>query len=245
MDYHMDILEDTAEESNDKLFSYATEIAIQIALCEINKKAWDLYHAAYNHPPTYAYIKDWAAKKNYQLLGDRTPELHEADYRNIENITSGIEFAAISSPCDRYFTLDDKIRLALDTMMKAYDIPKDDRKATLEKVLAKDYEQMARDMFDKFMEFVDALNKSGKEVWIRQVIIPGVNDNFEYIKDLSQFIKDNIKNVTRVDFLPYHKMGLEKYEKLGIESPYKDKDAMDKIKCDELHKEFMKDFNVN
>lgn len=102
-----------------------------------------------------------------------------------------------------------------------------------------------RDMFDKFMEFVDALNKSGKEVWIRQVIIPGVNDNFEYIKDLSQFIKDNIKNVTRVDFLPYHKMGLEKYEKLGIESPYKDKDAMDKIKCDELHKEFMKDFNVN
>ena len=68
---------------------------------------------------------------------------------------------------------------------------------------------------------------------------------FEYIKDLSQFIKDNIKNVTRVDFLPYHKMGLEKYEKLGIESPYRDKDAMDKIKCDELHKEFMKDFNVN
>ena len=100
-------------------------------------------------------------------------------------------------------------------------------------------------MFDKFMEFVDALNKSGKEVWIRQVIIPGVNDNIEYIKDLSQFIKDNIKNVTRVGFLPYHKMGLEKYEKLGIESPYQDKDAMDKIKCDELHKEFMKDFNVN
>lgn len=102
-----------------------------------------------------------------------------------------------------------------------------------------------RDMFDKFMEFVYALNKSGKEVWIRQVIIPEVNDSLEYVKDLSQFIKDNIKNVTRVDFLPYHKMGLEKYEKLGIKSPYEYKDAMDKIKCDELHKEFMKDFNVN
>lgn len=155
MDYHLDILEDTAEESNDKLFSYATEIAIQIALCEINKKAWDLYHSAYSHPPTYVYIKDWAAKKNYQLLGDRTPELHEADYRNIENITSGIEFAAISSPCDRYFTLEDKIRLALDTMMKAYDIPKDDRKAAIEKVLEKDYEEMARDMFDKFVKRLD------------------------------------------------------------------------------------------
>ena len=49
----------------------------------------------------------------------------------------------------------DKIRLALDTMMKAYDIPKDDRKAAIEKVLAKDYEQMARDMFDKFVKRLD------------------------------------------------------------------------------------------
>ena len=102
-----------------------------------------------------------------------------------------------------------------------------------------------RDMFDKFLEFVDALNKSGKEVWIRQVIIPGVNDSLEYVKDLSQFIKDNINNVSRVDFLPYHKMGLEKYEKLNIENPYQDKEAMDRIKCDELYNEFMKDFNVN
>ena len=99
-----------------------------------------------------------------------------------------------------------------------------------------------RDMFDKFMEFVSALNKSGKEVWIRQVIIPEVNDSLEYVKDLSQFIKDNIKNVTRVDFLPYHKMGLEKYEKLGIVSPYNDLDNMDKDKCDLLYKEFLKDF---
>lgn len=102
-----------------------------------------------------------------------------------------------------------------------------------------------KDFFDKFMEFVKELNESNKEVWIRQVIIPGVNDNNEYIKELSQFIKTNIKNVTRVDFLPYHKMGLEKYEKLGIKCPYQDVPAMDKVKCDKLHEEFMKDFSVN
>ena len=99
-----------------------------------------------------------------------------------------------------------------------------------------------RDFFDRFMEFVKQLNESGKEVWIRQVIIPGINDNVEYIKDLSQFIKENILNVSRVDFLPYHKMGLEKYEKLGIVSPYNDIDNMDKDKCDMLYKEFIKDF---
>lgn len=99
-----------------------------------------------------------------------------------------------------------------------------------------------RDFFDRFMEFVKQLNESGKEVWIRQVIIPGVNDNEEYIKELSQFIKENILNVSRVDFLPYHKMGLEKYEKLGLVSPYNDLDNMDKDKCDKLYKEFLKDF---
>ncbi len=155
MDFHLDIIEDTENQSQDNLFSYATEIAIQIALCENNKKAWDLYHSAYNHPETFLFIKDWSTKKNYQLLGDRTPALHEADFRNIENFTSGIEFSALSSPCDRYFTLEDKIKLSLDLMMKAYDIPEDDRKQTIERVLALDYDKMATDMFDEFVKRLD------------------------------------------------------------------------------------------
>ena len=155
MDYHLDILENTVERKEDRLFGYAVEVAIQMALCENDKKAWDLYHAAYTHPPTYNYIKDWAARKNYQLLSDKTPDLHEADYRNIENITSGIELAAFSAPCDRYFTLEDKIRLSLDTMMKAYDISENDRKQTIEKVLALDYEKIATDMFCKFVKRLD------------------------------------------------------------------------------------------
>ena len=98
------------------------------------------------------------------------------------------------------------------------------------------------DKFLNFMEFVKELNKTNLEVWIRQVIVPGINDNSDYIKNLSTFIKDNINNVTRVDFLPYHKMGIEKYNKLGIEDPYKDIPAMDKDKCDLLYREFLEEF---
>ncbi len=151
MDYHLDIIEETTKKSGDTLFSYATEVTIQMALCETNKKAWDLYHAAYSHPETLAYIKSWGARKNYELLCDRTPLLHEADYRKIENITCGIEFAALMTPCDRYYTLEDKIRLSLDTMMKAYDIPEADKKNAIEKVLSLDYEKIAEDMFAKFI----------------------------------------------------------------------------------------------
>lgn len=100
-----------------------------------------------------------------------------------------------------------------------------------------------RDFLDKFFQFVKQLNESNVEVWIRQVIVPGVHDNLDYIYGLSKFIKDNIKNVTRVDFLPYHKLGSEKYETLGIYNPYKDKVEMNKDECGKLYQEFMKDFS--
>ena len=37
-----------------------------------------------------------------------------------------------------------------------------------------------------FMEFLDTLNSSDTDVWIRAVIIPGINDNIDYIKELEK-----------------------------------------------------------
>ena len=98
------------------------------------------------------------------------------------------------------------------------------------------------DFFDKYMDFINQLNDSGVEVWIRQVVIPGVNDNSEYMYSLSSFIKNNIKNVTRVDFLPFHRLGREKYLSMGLRYPYEMKNDMDKDRCDNLYKEFLEDF---
>ena len=91
----------------------------------------------------------------------------------------------------------------------------------------------------EFFKFLTSLNNSGKNVWIRQVIVPGVNDTYEYIENLAIVLKQ-IKNVEKIEFLPYHKMGDEKYKKLGISNPYLEKNAMDKDKCDELYKYLMK-----
>lgn len=63
MEYHSDVIEGTEEETEDKMFSYAMEIAVQIALCETNKKAWDIYYSAYSHPHTFEHIKNWGGKK--------------------------------------------------------------------------------------------------------------------------------------------------------------------------------------
>lgn len=92
-----------------------------------------------------------------------------------------------------------------------------------------------KDIQDKFIEH---LNKSGKKIWIRQVIVPGIMDNNEYLESLVKTIK-NIRNVERIDFLPYHKLGREKYITMGINYPLEDTPEMNKDKCTKLYDKFM------
>ena len=80
------------------------------------------------------------------------------------------------------------------------------------------YKEITGSTIDEFNKFLEVLNKSGTAVIIRQVIIPGINDNEEYINELKNYVT-KIKNVTKIELLPYHTMGVEKYKKLGI--PYK------------------------
>ena len=57
-----------------------------------------------------------------------------------------------------------------------------------------------------------------KSVWIRYVLVPGINDDDESLHRLRSFI-DTLSNVERVEVLPYHDLGVYKWEQLGI--PYK------------------------
>lgn len=101
------------------------------------------------------------------------------------------------------------------------------------------YQELTGLEMKESLRFIEALNKSGKTVWIRQVIVPGMMDSVSYLKDLNNFLK-NIQNIERIDFLPYHKLGQEKYELLSIPNPYQKMPEMDKEKCEKLYQEFMK-----
>lgn len=105
-----------------------------------------------------------------------------------------------------------------------------------------DYLDLTGRPMDEFLKFVAVLNKMEKSVWIRQVIVPGIMDNDNYLKSLAEVVR-KIKNVKRIDFLPYHRMGILKYEKLGIDYPLKDVREMDKAKCQELYNKFIDMYN--
>lgn len=71
---------------------------------------------------------------------------------------------------------------------------------------------------DGILAFAEYLSRMGKPVWIRHVLVPEITDNDEYLNRLAAFIK-TLKNVDKVEVLPYHTMGVSKYEKMGIAYP--------------------------
>lgn len=92
--------------------------------------------------------------------------------------------------------------------------------------------------------FIQQLNKSQKKVWIRQVIVPGIMDNKDYIDSLVEYLK-KIKNIERVDFLPFHRLGREKYLTLNIPYPYEEKHEMDQEECNKLYQYFLNQYEKN
>ncbi len=65
------------------------------------------------------------------------------------------------------------------------------------------------------------LSERNVPVWIRHVLVPGITDNETYLHELAAFIR-TLRNVQRIDVLPYHTLGIFKYDKLGITYPLPD-----------------------
>ena len=65
------------------------------------------------------------------------------------------------------------------------------------------------------LNFAKWLDKLGKKMWIRHVVVDGYTDDNEQLSKLSAFIK-TLNNVEKIEVLPYHTMGTVKYQKMGI-----------------------------
>lgn len=67
------------------------------------------------------------------------------------------------------------------------------------------------------LDMLDYLSSVGKPVWIRYVLVPGITDDEFCLQNTHRFIA-SLKNVERIDVLPYHSFGEYKWAELSI--PY-------------------------
>ena len=71
---------------------------------------------------------------------------------------------------------------------------------------------------EHILEFANYLKNKDIPVWIRHVLIPERSDFDEDLHALRNFI-DTMPNVEKIEVLPYHKLGVYKYEALGLDYP--------------------------
>ena len=65
------------------------------------------------------------------------------------------------------------------------------------------------------LEFARYLSDINKDVWIRQVLVPGITDHEDDLLKLKEFI-NSLNNVKKVEILAYHDFGKFKWENLGV-----------------------------
>ena len=110
---------------------------------------------------------------------------------------------------DRAFAKFQELMQVTDLVM--LDIKHMDEEAHVELTGCSNYNILA------FARYLDEIHKP---VWIRHVVVPGITYKEEALTKLGEFLK-SLSNVEKLEVLPYHTLGENKYEQLGIEYPLK------------------------
>lgn len=71
---------------------------------------------------------------------------------------------------------------------------------------------------ENILDFARFVNENGVKIMIRHVVVPNITDNHKDLFELGKFI-GSLKNVSSLDVLPYHTLGIHKYKELGIPYP--------------------------
>lgn len=99
------------------------------------------------------------------------------------------------------------------------------------------YNEITRRKQDETLKFIEKVQENNIPIWIRHVVVPGLTDSEEHIKDLKRYI-DTIKNVEKVELLPFHQLGKEKYNVMGIDYSLENIKPMEKDVVEKYQKIF-------
>lgn len=89
----------------------------------------------------------------------------------------------------------------------------------------KKYREMTGVPIETTHIFLEKAQAKDIPIWIRIVIVPGFHDNYEYMDDLAEYIAP-LTNIERIEILPYHTMGVNKYDDINMKYPLEGVPAM-------------------
>ena len=79
----------------------------------------------------------------------------------------------------------------------------------------KTYKRVTGRELQPTLDFGRRLAARGTEIWIRFVLVPGFTDDVENVEQVANYVA-SLATVSRVEVLPFHQMGRDKWESLGM-----------------------------
>lgn len=84
------------------------------------------------------------------------------------------------------------------------------------------YKRLTAQPLQPTLDFAHRLVRLEKPIWLRYVLVPGWTDGAGDIARLADFVADLGPSVKRVEVLPFHQMGTQKWAQLGMDYPLLD-----------------------
>ena len=210
---------------------------LQCKYCH-NRDTWDISNYNIKQTPQET-LEDILKYKNYIKNGGFTASggepLLQAEYclelfkiLKKENISTALDTAG--------FELNDIVKELLNyTDLVLLDIKSIDKTK---------YHNLTCGNLEITLNFLEYLKSINKKVWIRHVIVPTITDNDEDLENLAKFLINYKDIVEKVELLPYHTMGIIKWEKLNKEYPLKGLPPLSKDRLENAKNIFRK-YNIN
>lgn len=98
---------------------------------------------------------------------------------------------------------------------------------------AEEYKTYCKADMDKVLAFYRLVSEMKVPLWVRHVVVPGLNDTPEDMGKIKS-LAESFPTLEKIEWLPFHNLCLEKYQQMGIPFPLEGTDNMDERRLEEL-----------
>lgn len=141
--------------NKDKLLEYAIEIVLQIHMAESSEHMREMYVTSYSMEKSSEVVYDLVTSKLEEIFKEYVPNLKTKDFYEREIATGGIVRGFMSVPCNKYFTMERKVRSLIETVFLIYEVPKSKIREVTENILKLDFQKMADDTICSMEEYIN------------------------------------------------------------------------------------------
>ena len=178
-DFQWRMIEVLEQEDKSPLLALCIEIATMAAAAEEDKAIRDIYISSYTYQMPLAVIRENDTRKTQKIFSEFNPDWTDEQFRVMQTLYSGIEYAIFSSAGHDDLSLDMRVACGLDAALRLYNVPEDLRNQKIEKIIAMDYRSLGKRILSDFKDYITAFNWKAVETTRQEMIAKSQKNKYK------------------------------------------------------------------